>query len=366
MQRFALRHLTAVMATSLALALILAACRTEPAVQEVTGTPQSNTDVSEGTVYATGPFNLPDPAVGLADLGSYHAVLIQSFNGQRDGQPEQWTRTITLATSQNPIISQVMVDATGQIDGEIGVPYFLTEVDGVRYERLGDDACVASVFPEDSQLADDWKLAGRLNGLFGADEAGNETVNGVPTSHYTFDERALMMSDVATSTGEVWVAMDKGYVVRYRLSIEGGAGYFGEGMSGTLTWAYDLSDVDQPVTVEAPEDCPPGLVDAPLLDDALAIHELPGVTYYSSAASLAEAITFYQEQLPALGWVVGGEPIVGETLATLEFIQGDDPDAQRSLSVMAVPGTEGTVVWLVLGDTLNVESSGLPFPVPTP
>jgi len=225
---------------------------------------------------------------------------------------------------------------------------------------------VGSVAPADSHLADDWQLAGRLNGFFGADESGTETVNGVAASHYTFDERALMMSDVATSTGEVWIATDGGYVVRYRLSIDGGAEFFGEGLSGTLTWAYDLSDIGQPVMVEVPEDCPPGLVDAPLLDDAEAIHQLPGVTYYTSAASLADAIAFYQEQLPPQGWSVSEEPIIGETLATLDLTQGDDPDTQRSLSVMAVPGTTGTVVWLVQGDVFNVESAGLPFPMPTP
>jgi hypothetical protein len=368
MLRFSLRRLTPVLAASLALPLFLAACKPEPAVQEATGTPQpnENADASGGTVYATGPFDLPDPAVGLTDLGSYQATLVQSFEGLRDGQPEQWTRTVILEASRDPVYSQVTVDTTGQLDGEALVPRFLAEVDGVRYERQGDDACVASIASMDSQLADDWQLAGQLNGLFGADEAGTETVNGVATSHYTFDERALMMSDVATSTGEVWVATDGGYVVRYRLSIEGEAEYFGEGLSGTATWAYDLSDIGQPGTVEVPEDCPPGLVDAPLLDDADAIHQLPGVTYYTSAASLPDAIAFYQDQLPALGWVVSGEPIIGETLATLDFTQGEDPDAQRSLSVMAVPGTTGTVVWLVLGDALNVESAGLPFPMPTP
>ena len=366
MRRFTLRHLMPVLVASLGLLLILAACTSEPAAGEATEAPPSNEDVAAETVYATGPFNLPDPAVGLTDLNSYHAALVQSFDGMRDGQPEQWSRTITLEVSQDPAFSQVTVDTSGQLDGEALVPRFLAEVDGVRYERQGDEACVGSVAPADSHLTDDWQLAGRLNGLFGADEAGTETVNGVAASHYTFDERALMMSDVATSTGEVWVATDGGYVVRYRLSIDGGAEFFGEGMTGTLTWAYDLSDIGQPGTLEVPSDCPPGLVDAPLLDDAQAIHQLPSVTYYTSAVSLADAIAFYQEQLPALGWVSSDEPIIGETLATADFIQGEDPDAQRNLSVMAVPETDGIVVWLVLGDALNVESSGLPIPMPTP
>jgi len=39
--------------------------------------------------------------------------------------------------------------------------------------------------------------------------------------------------------------------------MKGGAEAFGEGTAGTFTNNYDLTEVNQPVTIELPEECPP-------------------------------------------------------------------------------------------------------------
>ncbi len=44
---------------------------------------------------------------------------------------------------------------------------------------------------------------------------------------------------LAQSTGEMWVASDGGYIVKYLVTTKGDANYFGEGIDGTLRlWSW--------------------------------------------------------------------------------------------------------------------------------
>jgi hypothetical protein len=151
---------------------------------------------------------------------------------------------------------------------------------------------------------------------------------------------------------------DAGYVVKYILTSQSGAKYFGEGIEGTLTHDYNLTEIDQPATVGLPEDCPPGLIDAPLMSDAQNVEQLPSVTLYRTTSSLADVLAFYQDQLPGLGWQPSGEPVVTETFGVLELTRGD-----QQLSVIASSGDNGTAVRLVLGKVESIPDSTI---TPTP
>lgn len=101
-------------------------------------------------------------------------------------------------------------------------------------------------------------------------EVGRETVNGVETTHYrvlfdtaallaraTPEERAEMEANGMFPDGElpmdIWVS-DDGLVVRYVMDIEGGgvANPDGDEFERMLV-TFDLLDIDQPVTIEAPD-----------------------------------------------------------------------------------------------------------------
>jgi hypothetical protein len=80
----------------------------------------------------------------------------------------------------------------------------------------------------------------------------DETVNGIPSRHYVYDLDNLQ-ADVGMSTaaGDLWVALDGGYVVR--LTLEGQGTYYNTyTASGTLRLIYDLYDVDVPLTIYPP------------------------------------------------------------------------------------------------------------------
>jgi hypothetical protein len=120
----------------------------------------------------------------------------------------------------------------------------------------------------------------------------------------------------------VWLASAGGYIVRYSLTSNAGPDYFGDAIDGTISWDYELTAVNQPVTLALPDDCPPGLVDAPRLPDATSVDSLPGLLTYDSATPLADVVAFYQTELGTRGWVASDDPYIDDIDASVEFTQG--------------------------------------------
>jgi hypothetical protein len=347
---------------SMACFLVLSACIFTNSISQTSGTPATPGAGVEATPgipagssaeatgepgqfimeFGPGPFNLEDPSAGLAALSSYTATLKISFDGTWAGQLGQWSQTYVMLVSQEPAARQLTVEATG---GD-PAPAYLAEVNGVNYALDADNNCSTSPAGSGTSLASTWEPAGFLSGVIGADAAGSETVNDVAVDKYTFDERALGEAGFTHASGQVWVASDNGYVVRYLLTTTAKADYFGEGTDGTLTREYNLTGINQPVTISLPAAC--GTVSGvPVMADARNLLRQPGVTLYTTASSIADVLAFYQAQMPALGWTASDEPSQSDTTATMVFVQG----AQK-LSLLVVASAGGVEVSLAEGTTL--------------
>jgi hypothetical protein len=296
----------------------------------------------EATInFGDGPFSFPDPQAGLDGLASYQATLVVSFEGTNAGKPSSWTTTYAMRSAKAPASRQATVDGSGDLAEPPKV--LITEVGGLSFEQDGQQPCTATVVAGAESAAQRLEPARFLTGVRGADPAGSEPVNGTPSDHYTFDEKAVGLSKQATSKGELWVATQGGYVSRYVLATTGTADHFGDGIEGTITWKYDVIDVNQPVTVTAPDGCPPGLVSAPLLADATNVDNSPGVLSFDTASSMADVITFYKNEIPKLGWKIEGDPSADAGGSTIEFSQGG-----TSLTVTAAPSATSTNVTISL------------------
>jgi hypothetical protein len=349
---------------SLLLLLIVGACKTSPGTPPPTeASPTSapteapteqpgELNLEQELVFGPGSFIYTDPRAGLADLAGYQAELIMAFEGAHNGQPWKWSQTYKLLADNESAARTWTLEKSGDLpDPE---PVFQAEMNGLVYERRGEGECIAAEIQQGDALAERFELASFLTGVIGADEAGSETVNGVAANHYTFDQRALGQQDLTESTGELWVASEGGHLVRYLLTTKAGAEYFGEGIEGTMTLSYELTAPTQPVTVELPEGCPPGLVDAPLLPDAANVDNFPGALSYDTSTSLAEAMSFYQEQLPGLGWQPEGDPQSDDTTAYLAYKK----DAQ-TMSVIITSDGMVTQVSVFVGEAAE---SAFPSP----
>ena len=312
-------------ATTQATTLVPATPASTQAVGDPTVPAQEPAKVQVDVVFGPGVLILPVASVGLADLSSYTASLTFSFDGTQAGQPKKWSKTYVMLTDQKPAARQLTITKTGDVSDP--APILLAEADGAAYARHGENPCIAKGIVAGDTLAQRFEPAGLLTGVIGADAAGSAAVNGAAADHYTFDERALGQANLAKSTGEMWVASKGNYIVKYLLATKGGADYFGEGTVGTLTWDYELTGANQPVSIQIPKDCPAGLVDAPLLPDASNLRSMPGMLTYDTSTSLADAAAFYAKQIPALGWKVAeGEPdkpdVSGDSVV-LDFTQAD-------------------------------------------
>ncbi len=317
----------------LLLAAVSSACGATPSSSTRNATPGSLPSASdqqdmpqELTIerdidFGPGPFELPDTKVGLADLSGYTVTLTIAFDGTRDGTAEKWSKTYTMLATKDPQARQWMIEKSGNASNPESV--LLAELGGLDYERRGEEACTATATQEDNTLVERLELASFLSAVIGAEETGTDTINDVAANHYTFDQRALGEDGLTESTGELWAATEGGYIIKYLLTRKGNADYFGEGIEGTLTLDYELANPNQPVTIELPDDCPFGFVDAPLLPDADNISKSPGALAYDTSSSVAEAAAFYLQNIPNLGWEAQEQPSVIDTIAVLTYKQGD-------------------------------------------
>jgi hypothetical protein len=298
--------------------------------------------VEADVVFGSGAFNFPDTKAGLADLSSYKATLMLSFDGTHDGQAERWSKTYVMLNTQEPAARQLIIEKTGDL---ISLdPVFMAEVDGAAYEKRGENACNANVIDQENSQIERLAPDAFLNFVIGADEAGSETVNDTAANHYTFDERAFGQLGLAKSTGEIWVASEGGYIVKYLVTTQGTADYFGEGIEGTLSWDYELTDVNQAVTFALPADCPAGLIDAPLLPDASNVLNMPSILEYETSSNVTDAAAFYQEQIPILGWELLGEPTISDTTVVLTYTQGD-----QKMTIIITTDASVTTITILLG-----------------
>ena len=287
---------------------------------EVPPTPGSTPDTFFADIEP-GPGNGTfDTTAGLSDLTSYLATLTVTFAGTNAGTPHNWSTTSAMAVTKEPAARQLSITRTGDVPDASAV--FRAELGGADFDKHGDGPCTADVLGADEETAPLADMAASLPAVFGADAAGNETVNGTPTDHYTFDERAILQAGQTESTGDVWVATTGGYVVKYLLTSKAGAEFFGDGIDGTVTWDYELTTANQPVNMTLPADCPSGMIDAPQLPDAAHVENLPGVLEYDTATTVADIVAFYQSELGARGWTAADEPTIDDTGALVEFTQG--------------------------------------------
>lgn len=303
--------------------------------------------------HGSGSFDLPDPVTGLAGLGAYQATLHLTF----DGQPAAWSQVMTMTVERQPGLQLLEVAVNPLPTGmpaELG-DWMTGAAGGVHYTRYGAHGlCTGAADTTPLELPQPAQL---LPAVFGAEPAGApETIAGIATRHYRFDERAVSAAGRAQAAGDVWIASEGGFVVRYTLHLQGGPDYFGADTQGTQTWEYDLAKVNAPAAISLPAGCPPAMPDLPLPDDATDVQREPGALTFLTGLSPQDVAAFYISKLPALGWQPSpAKPPVTRNLALLLYRQDD-----RQLTVDAQLQDGGSAVMLTL------RLGAPPFPTVTP
>lgn len=273
---------------------------------------------SSGT---TGQLNLSDVTDGLSALDSYKSAFAMSFDGTQDSQPKKWSLTIAEEYVKDPPAKHTIMTGEGTDVADKTGGFESIEAGGKAYAIIGT-TCVSYDAKDAPKPTTTLTPASLIGDIRSSQLLGTETVNGVATLHYAVDlSNYATSASLTNATSEVWVAQPGNYVVKYIFEGTGQDVVFGQTAktTGTMRWTYDLTNINQPLTIKPPDNCG-GAEDIPLMADAQDKSSFGGMTTYSSPSKLEDVVAFYQKEMIANGWQAqeGGTSVPG-TMATLDF-----------------------------------------------
>ena len=213
----------------------------------------------------------PNPAMtgmrtGLASLNSYQTTLRTVTSG-----PEP--------TDQNEITMISQVDSakkasrTRMETREVNADNPKGSTDANETIAIGNQQCEISGqgasqkgnLTEQQPIEADLRgtLTGLLDVTLSAENpsfVAEETINGIPTNHFTFKVTQLGKDSgavVRNNKGDYWLARDGQYLVKYTLALEAATAAQGSAKAQTFKAdvSYELSNVNVPVTIAFPAFC---------------------------------------------------------------------------------------------------------------
>jgi len=245
----------------------------------------------------------------------------------RDSQAQHWGSKMVDSQSGKPVEFEIyrIADAT----------YIVTK------DASGKQECLMMSGEAASPFSGSVLTPNTFGGVNGAKFVGAETINGIKTKHYKYDDKAASLTAFGRVSGEIWVAEDGGYVVKDAVTWEGGAGMFSGNAksSGKGAWTFEVYDVNKPLTIEPPTGCDKGKVDVPLMPDATETARMGPVTTYKTASKLADVAAFYKTAMEKAGWQLDNEPEITEEAVALSYIKDN-----ATVQITAMPADDKTQV----------------------
>lgn len=192
-------------------------------------------------------------AAALAALQSYRYVTTFSFVAGDKGKPESGSVEVRGAVAAPDRQRMTWKDLeTGEEFGLLRVGQRAWILDGAEWTAvptLVADAASQAILVYVPAMS--W---GRFAEGMGTTSAfvGVEAVGGVPSRHYASTYRGwseFWQGEITDAVAEVWIA-EAGYPVRYRFAA---SGVDEDGNRGSLLWTMELTDVNAPVWIDAPQ-----------------------------------------------------------------------------------------------------------------
>jgi hypothetical protein len=172
-------------------------------------------------------------------------------------------------------------------------------LDGVVYMG-SDDEWMAVASEED--MHDPWSMPPEQFVSSSSDRIGTETINGMRTVHYRDEDLDSMLMGLGHVTqADYWVSEEHDIVVR-SIVVWTGKDEDGHDMHYEMQW--DVTEINQPITITAPEGvAKPGLPDdVPLMAEATDVQSMSGFTGFEVDADVQEVTEYYLDALADQGW----------------------------------------------------------------
>lgn len=248
------------------------------------------------------PIRLPGAlSAGLDSLNSYRAAMTMTFDGSRNGQSLHEELVWTEEVVRQPAALRV----TYSSEADRGDLLEIVSTGGRTY-TLVEDECLITQVEGDPKTLIGFDPSAFFGSLSAQSDLGVETIDGIPARHYRADTSGLgFASGFTNAQADMWVAEAGGYVVRYVFEGSGSsADLFGRGDTtpGAVRIEYQVSDVNQAITIAAPESCGSLSPDIPLMPDAAGVSSVDDLLNYTTLSTIADVVAFYRRELPAAGW----------------------------------------------------------------
>lgn len=342
----------------------------EEAVAEATAVPQtedtsSEEPVAEETIPALPESALTLDAIGELPFNSYHITMVLEITGKNaNGEEVVQTMNSNIAISSDPQIMSMVMNFSGIDDLAGSEKIEMTQVEGTSYMVIPEMGCVTTSggdLLDENPFTSMMQPSQFLNDLNNAKYEGEETINGIPTHHYSFDERAMNRSeleDIDEAEGHIYIAQDGDFLVRMVFDATGKVDLFDQGTEdGQMHIELNLIDVDVPIEAAIPEACAAedgsvGGVNSefPLIEDASEVTSFAGVLSYQTALPVEDILAFYDDALAAEGWVKDeASSFVADGSGLISYTRDD-----VTLSVTVSPNETGSGNYVILlSDTVE-------------
>ena len=275
---------------------------------------------------------------GLQDLDSYRSHLKMTFEDTTDSGTEQQVLEMDIEYVRDPFAQHVVIRS-----GDTDESFETVQIGDQQYIVVGEGQCISSSAGEDAMDTEFFKPEDVMGGLENAHRVRpDETINGIPCQHYAFDETSMLGGDFASAQGDVWIAVDGGYVVKYVMQAEGTDPESQQ--TGHIEWEYEIRDINTSITIEPPPGCEATESEFPIMADATNMTTMSGMTMYESASSFDAVLAFYQEQMPANGWSETGDSFTAPGNAMLSYTKGE------STANITLSGEDGSVSVIIMSE----------------
>jgi hypothetical protein len=252
--------------------------------------------------------------LNLETLPGYHATFEQLFAGE-----VTWKYQLELRADGEAVEANLHIEGPSRAQNP-GDVRMVTAGGASRMLGPGtDNQCVQ--FPSDMDLGQAFVTPDHLIPPVvlapALDPAGEESLLGLPTEHFTASQSGLGRWQEAQIG--LWRAKEQGAVLGYDLLLTGADPLFGGG-PGRLAGTFRVQAVGQQA-IEPIQGCAPAL---PLPAGASRLVLLPGLISFDSAASPEAIAAFYQAELPGLGWQAESAPQAGGNALVLAFTRREE------------------------------------------
>ncbi len=287
---------------------------------------------------------------GLEQLKSYQARWGGAWKTTESGKTTEATWEWLQEYTADPAAMHWRMNSSNSTEGEKTSALEMWRIGAMTYminaENGADAECISYSSDDQASLDESMFDPSSMGRVEDAKYVGADTINGIRTKHYKYDEKSTTFAGASKISGELWVATDGGYVVKDTMTWEGGSGGLlgatTEGL-GQGTWTWEITEINNVPTITPPANCESAAGELPLLADASEKTQFGDMITYKTAASLADAAKFYQEEMVKAGWTADGEAQITAEFGSLSFTK-DGQTAQ----VMLSPDNDKTTVMVTI------------------